>query len=260
MRRLLAVAVFVLGLVPGRAADAGLTAQLFQRTLSQPVSYKYLLALPVDYARRPEKRWPLLLFLHGAGERGDDVWAVAVHGPPKLLRSDPSSAAAKLLAENFIVVAPQCAAGEWWNPAHLLALLDDIAAHHRIDPQRVYLTGLSMGGFGAWDLGVAYPERFAAIAPICGGGAFATVYLANEQKRTDLRALAVWAFHGAQDETVPLVESQRMIDLLRSARVVDVQLTVYPDERHDSWTRTYANPELYTWLLEHARPAPRPTK
>lgn len=244
---------------PAFSADPQ-TPHAFEHTLTKSVSYKYLLALPDDYAAGGEKRWPLLLFLHGSGERGDDLWAVAKHGPPKLLRTEARDPATQRLAENFIVVSPQCPKGRWWDTEAIAALLDEIMASHKVDPRRVYLTGLSMGGYATWELGLAYPERFAAIVPICGGGTLATLFVSNTTKRQELRTLGVWAFHGAKDETVPLNESQRLVDFLKKAKVDDVQLTIYPEAKHDSWTETYANPELYAWLLRHERTPPVATK
>jgi predicted peptidase len=259
--RALAVAIMCLcGMRPSRAAETQ-SIHTFERTLTKTVRYKYLLALPTGYDAAAEKHWPLLLFLHGAGERGDDVWLVAKHGPAKLLRAaaldDPAT---KQLTENFIVVSPQCPKNSWWDTEALLALLDDVIATHKVDRARVYLTGLSMGGFGAWDLAMAHPERFAAVAPICGGGQFASAYLSNLNKRTALRSLAVWAFHGAKDPTVELAESERMIKMLKRFEVAEVKLTVYPDATHDSWTATYANPELYSWFLQHERTETGATK
>jgi predicted peptidase len=112
-----------------------------------------------------------------------------------------------------------------------------------------------MGGYGTWDLGTAYPERFAAIAPVCGGGDFIRVLLATPQKRAALTSLGVWAFHGAKDSVVPLQESERMVSLLKKTGCSDVQLTVYPEANHDSWTETYNNPDFYAWLLKHRRVA-----
>lgn len=242
-----------------RAADSTQTIHHFARTVTRTLGYKYLLALPRDHDPNGRKRWPLLLFLHGSGERGDDVWSTARHGPPKLLRGENLTPrereAAKLLSENFIVVSPQCPKNDWWETDALLALLDEIEATHRVDRRRVYLTGMSMGGYGAWALGTAYPERFAALVPICGGGEFARAHMSSIHKRDDLRRLAVWAFHGAKDPAVPLVESERMVAMLRHMQVENPQLTVYPESQHDSWTETYANPELYQWLLRHQRPA-----
>ena len=124
----------------------------------------------------PVKRWPLLLYLHGSGERGADPWQVAQNGPPKLLHKNATlsfaeKAVVPKLAENFIVLAPQCPAGAVWDNAALLALLDDAVKRLRIDPQRVYVTGLSMGGYATWSLIAHAPERFAAAVPISGGKA-----------------------------------------------------------------------------------------
>ncbi|MEX2044855.1 MAG: prolyl oligopeptidase family serine peptidase [Opitutus sp.] len=229
------------------------TVHHFERTTTVTLGYKYLMALPEDYGSDAGKRWPLLLFLHGSGERGDDIWLVAKHGPPKLLRESQAGPAARMLAEHFIVVSPQCPKGVWWDTDTLLALLDEIIAKHRVDPARVYLTGLSMGGYGAWELGTAHPERFAAMVPICGGGNFLTAYGSSIAKREALRSLGIWAFHGAKDETVPLEESERMVAVMKRFEVADVRLTIHPEAKHDSWTETYANPDLYDWMLGHVR-------
>ncbi len=248
-----------------RAAESQ-TVQSFERTITKKIGYEYLLALPTGYDAGAEKRWPLLLFLHGAGERGADVWLVAKHGPPKLLRGEtPASpeenpeartrraAATQALATNFIVVSPQCPTGTWWDDEAVLALLDEITAKHQVDSRRVYLTGLSLGGFGTWSVGMKNPGRFAAIAPICGGGEPSTVRRMARRRTADLTSLGVWVFHGAKDPTVLLAESESMVDALQKAAVTDLKFTVYPEAKHDSWTETYANPDLYTWLLAHQR-------
>lgn len=212
-------------------------AQLCE-TLSAQVVIKvycnYLLYLPNGY-RNTGKRWPLILFLHGAGERGDDLDLVKKHGPPKIVEKK---------ALPFIVVSPQCPEGKWWSNDVLIALLDHVVATYRVDPSRIYLTGLSMGGYGTWSLACEYPERFAAIAPICGGG--------NPHLAFRLVNLPVWAFHGAKDDVVPLEESQRMVNAIKKLGG-QARLTVYPNAQHDSWTRTYDNPRFYEWLLSHRR-------
>jgi predicted peptidase len=123
----------------------------------------------------------------------------------------------------------------------------------KVDTRRIYLTGLSMGGYGTWDLGLSHPERFAAIMPICGGGELLKILLAEGERKQALKTLGVWAFHGGKDPIVPLDESQRMVALLKKVGVQDVKLTVYPEAGHDSWTETYNNPEVYEWLLQHQR-------
>jgi predicted peptidase len=194
----------------------------------------YLLYLPKDYDT--QKAWPLLLFLHGAGERGDDLERVKIHGPPKLIAQGKDFP--------FLVVSPQCPADKWWEPIELVALLDEVSGKYKVDPERVYASGLSMGGFGTWRLAFYAPNRLAAIAPICGGG---ETYWARSFAR-----LPVWAFHGAKDDGVPEERSRAMVDALKKAGG-NPKLTIYPDAGHDAWTETYHNPELYTWLLAQKR-------
>ncbi len=247
--------LFLLGLASALAASAAETQTVaaFEKTITKKVAYQYLLALPTGYDAAYDKKWPMILFLHGSGERGSDPWLVAKHGPAKLLRESPLSPAGKALAENFIVVSPQCPGGAWWDDDAIGALLDEIAAKHRVDPKRTYLTGLSMGGYGTWSYAIKNPSRFAAIVPICGGGEPSMVRRMARLRKNDLTTLGVWVFHGAKDPTVPLEESQQMVDALKKAAVTDVQFTIYPEAKHDSWTETYANPELYAWLLKHTR-------
>src|SRR6185436_9807540 len=162
-----------------------------------PIKMGYLLYLPKDYEK--QAAWPLVLFLHGAGERGDDLELVKVHGPPKLIAQGKDFP--------FIVVSPQCPKDKWWEPIELLALLDEVGGKYKVDANRVYVTGLSMGGFGSWRLAFQAPNRLAAIAPICGGGeSYWTKNFTN---------LPVWAFHGAKDAGVPVERSQAMVDALK---------------------------------------------
>jgi len=223
------------------------TAKQFAFKPDASVTVNYLLFLPKDCDVKGAKRWPLILFLHGAGERGSDVWKVAVHGPPKEAASRPEFP--------FIVVSPQCPEGQIWSNDKLLGLLDDILRTYPVDSSRVYLTGLSMGGYGTWELGLSHPEKFAAIAPLCGGGNLITSLLASFDpgSAAATRSLGVWAFHGAKDPVVPLSESQRMVDWLKGHGVAEVKLTVYPEAQHDCWTEAYHGAELYDWFLKHQR-------
>lgn len=214
-------------------------------TFSTPVpdvTLRYLLHVPPALDPAAADRWPLLLFLHGMGERGDDLDLVTVHGP------------ARYIAERadfpFITVMPQCPLLHFWTdfPLPLLLLLDAISDAYPVDRDRVYLTGLSMGGYGTWQLAASYPERFAAIAPVCGGG---LKWQGFPERVCNLKRVPVWAFHGALDEAVPLMESALLVKTLQDCGG-DAQLTIYPDAGHDSWTATYNNPALYEWLLSHA--------
>jgi predicted peptidase len=208
------------------------------------LSARYLVFLPAEYASRytpseyalGDVTWPLILFLHGAGERGEDLEIVKQQG------------LAERLAEGedlpFIVVAPQCLPEQNWQPESLGRLLDLVERSYRVDRDRIYVTGMSMGGRGTWSTAMAFPNRFAAIAPICGRG--------EPDAAKGIAHLPVWAFHGALDPLVPLNRSREMVEALRSCGG-DAKLTVYEDADHDSWTRAYAEPDLYTWMLSKRR-------
>ena len=214
------------------AVDLNQTKEVFSAKVTKTFAYKYLKYLPEGYDGK--KKVPLLLFLHGAGERGDNLDLVTVHGPPKLIKKGKKFP--------FIVISPQCLKGSWWDAAGLDALLDEFISKHAVDESRIYCTGLSMGGYGTWALGGQNPKRFAALAPICGGG--------NRIDARQIRKKPVWVFHGAKDSVVPLEESQRMVDALKQ-RGGKPKFTIYPEAGHDSWTKTYDNPKLYEWFLSH---------
>ena len=233
----------VLGMVVGllvfptgqaSAGDAQQKACDLDRTIK--VTMKYLLYLPKDYEQKPS--WPLMLFLHGAGERGDNLELVKKHGPPKLIEAGKDFP--------FIVVSPQCPQGRWWEPVELATLLDEIVEKYKVDQDRIYVTGLSMGGFGTWSLAAYQPKRFAALVPICGGGEPITMKL--------FAYPPVWVFHGAKDPVVPVERSQQVVEALKKSGGI-VKVTVYPEAGHDAWTETYANPQLYEWLLQQKRGA-----
>lgn len=224
-----------------RAADDKATAgkqqqKHFEKEITVKVKLNYLLYLPPEYGKS-DKAWPLLLFLHGAGESGEDLEMVKKHGPPKIVESKDLP---------FIVVSPQSPTfPRGWNPEALSALLDEIESKYKVDKDRIYLTGLSMGGFGSWSLAAAHPERFAAVVPICGGG--------DPAMAKKIKDLPIWVFHGGKDRVVPLKRSEDMVNALKEAGAKKVKFTVYPDAGHDSWTETYNNPELYEWLLKQKR-------
>ena len=207
--------------------------------MARPVTMEldYLLYLPSDYGK-VEKQWPLILFLHGIGERGHDVNRVKINGLPNFIDQGKEYP--------FIVVSPQCPGDSWWtnNNEKLIALIDDVCEKYDVDESRVYLTGLSMGGYGTWALACTYPERFAAIAPVCGGGLPVTAW--------SLKDVPVWAFHGAKDPLVPLSQSQDMVDEVNKIGG-SAKLTVYPETGHDSWVQAYSEEELYKWFLEHKK-------
>jgi predicted peptidase len=192
------------------------------------LSRRYLIYRPA----RSEGPRPLVLFLHGAGERGDDLEQVTVHGLPRRIREG--------FRPDCIVVAPQCPFEQRWQPESLIELLKQVEGDNDVDRDRVYLTGLSMGGSGVWALGMAQAHRFAALAPICGRG--------DPSRACSIAHIPVWAFHGARDDVVPLQCTLDMVEALRACGA-EPRITVYPEADHDSWTETYASPELYAWLF-----------
>jgi predicted peptidase len=181
---------------------------------------------------------PLLLFLHGAGERGHDLRAVVAQGLPKRVEEGT--------ALPFMVLAPQCPVyGSWQCELTALnALLDEVVGAENVDPDRVYVTGLSMGAMATWAMVARYPGRFAAAAPISAG------WIPECGPR--LAGTPVWTFHGDADDVVPMRQTEDMVAAVGKAGG-DVRFTRYPGVGHDAWTRTYADPQLYRWLLTHRR-------
>jgi predicted peptidase len=230
------------------------------RTLTlNGTTYKYQVFVPENWTAK--KKWPIILFLHGAGERGDDGLIQTEVGIGTAIRKERSRFPA-------IVVMPQCRKELWWTQAAMpdvaMATLDAATKEFRGNPQRTYLTGLSMGGYGTWYLAGKYPGRFAAIVPICGG------VLMPEQSRQQpaddrtpyLEAakkigpnVPVWIFHGADDPVVPVTESRRMYEAIK-ALGGEVHYTEYPGVAHNSWDKAYAEPQLMTWILSKSLVGP----
>lgn len=210
------------------------TAHNFEKEIKLSLSANYLLYLPKNYDESTDE-FPIVLFLHGAGERGTDIEKVKVHGLPRLINEGKDFP--------FIVISPQCPDNMFWNTDVLAALLDEIEDNYRVDKNRIYVTGLSMGGHGTWSLAIAQPNKFAAIAPICGWS--------NPTMAYSIKHIPIWVFHGAKDMVVPLSASEQMVEKLKSCNA-DVKLTIYPEANHDSWTETYNNEELYSWFRQHS--------
>ncbi|MFT5324504.1 MAG: putative peptidase [Planctomycetaceae bacterium] len=198
------------------------------------VRQNYLLSLPDGYEK--QDAWPLLIFLHGSGERGSDIELVKKHGPPKLVDAGRKFP--------FIVVSPQCPKNQHWQASVLDGLLDGLQSKLKVDPKKIYLTGLSMGGQGTYSWAALSKERFAAIVPICGSG--------DRTWGPRLAGLPTWIFHGVKDTAVPFEKSEQMVKALKNAGF-DPKFTIYPEAGHDSWTETYDNPKLYKWLLQQSR-------
>jgi predicted peptidase len=218
------------------------------------VPLKYRLIKPLGY--QPGKKYPLVLFLHGAGERGDDNAITLKHAAKDF--ADP----ARRAKYPAYIVIPQCPKEKKWSEVDwsketsdlpesasdsmqsIKELLDEMIENAGVDNDRIYITGLSMGGYGTWDAIARYPGFFAAAVPICGGG---------DPKTVDrFRKLPIWCFHGGKDRVVKPIRSQEMVAALQKVGS-DIRYTEYPDAEHDSWSMTYSNPELYEWLFSKRR-------
>jgi predicted peptidase len=203
--------------------------QSVRRFKTRSLTLDYLVHVPPHADGAP----PLVLFLHGAGERGWAPERIVTHGIAKVVEHYPTFP--------FVAISPQCPPGRWW--VQFTGVLHDLAAHTAAelgaDQNRLYLTGLSMGGFGVWKMAAEHPERYAAIVPICGGG--------DPRWAPKLRGVPTWAFHGVDDPIVPVQETISMVEALEALEA-NVRMSLYPGVGHDSWTRTYDNPALYDWL------------
>ncbi len=221
---------FIAVLFSPHIGQAQQTAQQFVQTTN------YLLYLPENYGKDTAARWPLLLFLHGSGESGTDVSRVALHGPPELVKNGKKFP--------FILLSPQSDKPSGWNTDMLYKLLQEIKQRYHIDPDRIYLSGLSMGGYGTWQLAMEHPEEFAAIAPVCAGG--------DTSNTWKIHNIPVWAFHGADDDVVLPVYGRNMT-AAASRYNKNVRFTLYQNTNHNSWDTTYRNDSLYTWLLAQSK-------
>ncbi len=225
-------------------------------------TYRFQIYLPEDFRRDDRKSWPILLFLHGRGERGAEGMFQTQIGLPLAVRDHPDR-------WPFIIVMPQCLFPYFWTDTEMLNLamasLDQEVAEFHADPQRTYLTGISMGGYGAWELARLYPRRWAAIA-IASGGPFWS-YAPERWKQANtlpgeyarvIGKTPIWMFHGSEDNVVPTRESDLMFNAFKAING-DVRLWIYQGLHHDSWARAYNEPELPRWLLaHHLGPGPEP--
>ena len=219
------------------APEGRQVSRRMEKKIIQNISMNYLLYLPSDYD--PEKEWPIVFFLHGAGERGTDLNLVKKHGPPMLIEEGKGFP--------FILISPQCPKYLWWADKipELKEIINDVCGLYSVDMNRIYITGLSMGGFGTFSMAKAYPELFAAAVPICGG-------LKGEGGMDKVKHVPFWIFHGENDDTVPVDMSKKATDIIKKSGG-NAKLTIYPKTGHNSWTETYDNPEVYNWMLKQKR-------
>jgi predicted peptidase len=231
---------FAIVLILLQGCSAQKNSQLIDAEMETVVSESliYYLYFPKDYESEKNKKFPLLLFLHGGGESGDSLSTIKSNGPPKLIVEGKQFP--------FLILAPQNPyKKKWWNTRAVAQLLDTIVENNRVDKNRVYLTGLSRGGSAAWEMAVQYPDKFAAMAVVCGMTPLPYANWINKD-------LPIWVFHGDQDKSIPISESVNMVDKLK-AMGYDVKFTIYEGVGHNSWLQAYSNEELYEWFMKQER-------
>jgi predicted peptidase len=236
----LAIALLSGPTLKGEKPAPGVQVELTHK-ISDQQTIPYLFYLPKGFDGEADKKWPLILFLHGRGESRGPLSIVAKWGPPRMAKrgDDPP----------YLVISPQCPASTRWTAddqqAGVLNLLDHIIEKYPVDPSRIYLTGLSMGGYGSWKLAADHPQRFAAVAPVCGKG--------NPADGEKLKDLPIWVFHGTQDDAVPYQHSVDMVEAIKMAGGKRVRFTSMKHVGHNCWSAAYATPELYQWFNKHRR-------
>lgn len=204
-------------------------------TSLKKAKYHYFLSVPDDYGKDPNKKWPVIFYLHGRHASGKNIQSVKRYGLPYYLSKGKKM--------DFIVIAPQCpwgknwASEDWFNPVY-----DEIAAKYAVDDSRIYLIGMSMGGFGTWEIANRMPDRFAAISPMCGG--------ANPKWAEKLSKIPTWVFHGTADRQIPISRSEVMVKALEKLKA-DIRFTRLKNQGHDI-SKQFDNDELYSWLLKHS--------
>ncbi len=206
---------------------------------SDGATVEYLLYLPTDYDQK--EQLGLMLFLHGRGESNGPLSLVAKWGPPAMVARGEEMP--------YIIVSPQCPKADNWSSdtqrKRLMELLETSVKAFKVDNDRVYLTGLSMGGFGSWRLAAEHPERFAAVIPICGG--------VSGSHAEQLKDIPIWAFHGDQDTVVPIQRTTDIVDAIKQLGGTAIQFTTLEGVGHNSWSSAYATPDLYHWINKQRR-------
>ncbi|HHT91190.1 MAG: dienelactone hydrolase family protein [Bacillota bacterium] len=217
-----------------------LLTQAIEATITQRFRLPYFLYLPPDYPGEASQKWPVVFFLHGAGERGADLSLLPRHGLMAQVQKGREFP--------FLLVAPQCPVDCTWDRIldQLDCLLEEIVREYDVDVERIYVTGLSMGGYGTWHWGARHPKAFAGLVPICGG---TMPLLGFPEKIAVLKDVPVWVFHGVDDQVVPVARSEELVHVLTTLGA-PVRFTKYGGVGHNAWDRAYAEPELIPWLLE----------
>jgi len=246
MKNLVALlSAFLVLATMARAEEPAAGKQVEQELKVGDKTIPFLLYLPKDF-KKDGGQWPFMLFLHGRGESSGPLSLVKKWGPPRLADRGESFP--------YIIASPQCPVKESWaQPGQqelLVKLIEHIEKNYAVDENRVYLTGLSMGGYGSWRLAADHPELFAAVAPVCGGG--------KPEDADKLAQLPIWVWHGAEDAAVPVQKSIDMVEAIKKAGGTKIRFTTLEHIGHNSWEAAYATPELYQWFDKQSKKAAAP--
>ncbi len=200
----------------------------------ESTSLKYIVTAPTDFDKQ-EESLPMIVFLHGAGERGDDLEKLKVYCIPKIFTNNPDT-------ERVITLSPLCHSEKTWydHKWQVIKLIDEIAEEYNVNKNKITLCGISMGGFGTWEIALSVPEKFAAIAPICGGG--------MSWRAWYLRNMPIRVYHGGRDDIVPMQYSELMVNAIKAQGNKNIEFTVYEDLYHPCWDRAFEKTDLIKWL------------
>lgn len=231
MKRITAIAAAIVTMTTSAQKE---NSGVFKTEVAQKVEIGYALHVPND----TKSKKPLIVFLHGSGEKGTDIEKVKVHGPFKYLKTHDVDA---------YILAPQCRENEYWNPESVYRLIQKIVKENKIDENRIYLTGLSLGGWGTFKLGMAHPEMFAALVPICG-----FIDRLDRDEICKIKDIPTRIYHGLLDDVVSIDYASQIYQKLLSCNA-KTELTIFEDADHDSWTRVYDDPEIYDWMLAQTK-------
>lgn len=217
---------------------ANLSSQEMKGTLNKEITKTKQISYILDYPENAKGKVPLMVFLHGSGERGNDLEKVKANGPFQYKN---------LITEPVAILAPQCPADEWWDTEAIYHLIKEIQQKYKIDESRIILTGLSMGGWGSLKLAVEHPEMFSAVVPVCP-----PVDRLMKVQARNYKDLPMKIFHGANDD---IVSPMNAIEIYQEIRKFNknIELIIFPDDNHNSWDSTYSNPKLYEWMLEQKK-------
>lgn len=213
-------------------------AQEIKAELNKEVKKIEKISYILDYPQKTKGNVPLIVFLHGSGERGNNLELVKAHSPFTYKN---------LIKEPVAILAPQCPANSWWDTETLYQLIREIQSKYKIDASRIYITGLSMGGWGTWKLAMEHPEMFAAIAPVC-----APSDRVMEANADQFKNLPIKIFHGGNDDIVSPINSINMYQAVKKVNPT-ASLTIFPDDNHNSWDSTYSDPKFYEWMLSQKK-------